>query len=269
MTKTHEAHDHRALGEPGKLGKPGEPGELGKPGEPGELGKPGEPGEPGEPGKSGEPGERGGPRFGLADLARVELSPAHAHQLDLASAGSLGSPEWRARKQVEVRDILALSQISERLSVLALEAKSELMTIVRLRAPVPCLPPGAADIVLADACDLLLRYPEELMHKPIPGYAMVRILKPRHVYLPNVSSQEVMPGEPQALCLGANIPRGLPMREAILASYAAFTLQAVTLDHADPAGVMNRAAAEHWQINSQRIPLSREAFLSPPEGSTP
>ena len=199
----------------------------------------------------------------------VELSPAHAHQLHLASAESLGSPEWRARKQVEVRDILALSQIGERLNVLALEAKSELMTIVRLRAPVPCLPPGAADIVLADACDLLLRYPEELMHEPIPGYAMVRILKPRHVYLPNVSSQEVMPGEPQALCLGANIPRGLPLREAVLASYAAFTLQAITLDEADPAGVMNRAAAEHWQINSQRIPLSREAFLSPLEGSTP
>ena len=208
-------------------------------------------------------------RFGLADLARVELSPLHAQRLHLACAENFGPPEWRARKQIEVRDVLALSQISERLSVLALDARTELMTIVRLRAPVPCLLPGAADIVLADACDLLFRFPEELMHEPIPGYAMVRILKPRHVYLPNVSSQEVMPGEPQALCLGANIPRGLPLREAVLASYAAFTLQAITLDEADPAGVMNRAAAEHWQINSQRIPLSREAFLSPLAGSTP
>ncbi len=86
---------------------------------------------------------------------------------------------------------------------------------------------------------------------------------------PNVSSHEAVPGEPQALCLGANIPRGLPLREAVLASYAAFTLQAITLDAADPAGVMNPAAAEHWQINSQQIPLSREAFLSPLAGSTP
>ena len=209
------------------------------------------------------------PRFGLADLGRVELSPAHAHHLHRACAESLGPPEWRARKQAEVRDILALSQISERLSVLALDARTELMTIVRLRAPVPCLAPGAADIDLANACDLLFHYAERLMHEPMPGYAMVRILTPQHVYLPNVSSQEVAPGEPQALCLGANIPRGLPLREAVLASYAAFTLQAVTLDEADPAGVMNRAAAEHWQINSKQIPLSREAFLSPLAGSTP
>ena len=159
--------------------------------------------------------EPGDTRFGLADLARVELSPAHAHRLQLAGAESLGPPEWRARKQIEVRDILALSQIGERLSVLALDAKSDLMTIVRLRARVPCLPPGAAGIVLTEVCDLLFRYPEELMHGPIPGHAMVRILKPRHVYLPNVSVQEATPDEPQALCLGANIPRGLPLRESV------------------------------------------------------
>ena len=219
--------------------------------------------------KNLESGELREPRLGLADLARVELSPQYVHQLHLASAESLGPPEWRARKQVEARDILALSQISERLSVLALDSRVDLMVILRLRAPVTCLPPDAADTVLEDTCELLFRYPEELMHEPIPGFAMVHILRPTHVYLPNVSSQDDRPDEPQALCLGANIPRGLPLREAVLASYAAFTLQAITFDVADPAGVMNRAAAEHWQINSQRIPLSREAFLSPLARSGP
>jgi hypothetical protein len=209
------------------------------------------------------------PGFGLSDLGRVELSPEHAERLRGAVVESLGRPEWRARKQAETRDVLALAQISERLTVLALDARVDLMIILRLRGPVPCLPPGAADTVLAGESDLLFRYPEQLMHEPIPGYDMVRILRPRHVYLPNASSQDKQPGEPQALCLGANIPRGLPLREAVLASYAAFTLQAVTLDEADPAGVMNRDAVEHWQLNSQRIPLSREAFLSPRIGSTP
>jgi hypothetical protein len=57
------------------------------------------------------------------------------------------------------------------------------------------------------------------------------------------------------------VPRGFPLREMVLASYAALTLQAISLDNMDPAGVLNRQAAVWWQANAQRIPLTTEPFL--------
>ena len=75
------------------------------------------------------------------------------------------------------------------------------------------------------------------------------------------------PGTPlqsavQPLCLGANVARGFPLREAVLASYAALTLQTATIDDRDPAGIMNREAALWWQANAARAPLSRAPFLA-------
>ena len=68
----------------------------------------------------------------------------------------------------------------------------------------------------------------------------------------------------QPLCLGARIPRGLPLREILLMTFTALVLQEIQLDELDAAGVMNVRAAKFWQQNPQRIPLSRETFLGDP-----
>ena len=94
------------------------------------------------------------------------------------------------------------------------------------------------------------------MTQPLAGYAVVELLLPRDVHLPIVA-----PGLSQKLCLGANVPRNFPLREAVLATYAALTMQAVTVDERDTAGLMNPTAGLWWQVNASRIPLSTEPFL--------
>lgn len=201
-------------------------------------------------------------RRGLAALRDAPLTAERESWLVAALARGRGTPTWRARLACEARELLGLEHLSGgRLVVLALDCASELRAIVRLHAPVPCWPPGAPEPVIGPEVDLVLRYPEAILRQPLAGTELVRIARPRDVFLPNVSSQGAFPGEPQALCLGARIPRGLPVREVVLGSYAAFTLQAVTLDEADAAGVLNREAAAWWQQHIERVPLSREPFL--------
>lgn len=194
----------------------------------------------------------------LAHLDSVAL-PAQCDQaVEELRLRSQGSVVWRTRKAAEARDLFALAQIAPRMTVLALQGETELHALVRLRAPVPCLPPGATELLIGEEVDLVLNYPEEILHRPLPGYRLVEILKPREVHHPNVAR-----GQNQALCLGANVPRGYPLREAVMASYAALAMQAVTLDERDTAGIMNPFASDWWKANANRIPLSTEPFLGP------
>jgi len=192
----------------------------------------------------------------LARLADVALPTECEVAIEELRLRSQGSVVWRSRKAAEARDLFALAQIAPRLTVLALEGATELRALVRLGSLVPCLAEGETDLAIERVVDLVLHYPEEILLRPLPGYALVEILRPRHVLLPNVSY-----GSPQLLCLGANVSRNYPLREAVLASYAALTMQAVTIDERDTAGVMNPAAARWWQANTHRIPLSTEPFL--------
>jgi hypothetical protein len=207
-----------------------------------------------------------GERLGIFDLDRVELDEHATRGLAALASTSLGSPVWKARKAAEARSLLALAHIAPRMQVLAMDASAALLAIVRLRVPVACLPPGLrsqtgrAELVIADHADLALRYPEELLRVPLPGYALVQVLEPRDVWHPNCSTDGS-----QRLCLGAKLPRGYPLREAVLTSYSALCLAAVTLDELDPAGVLNAEAARWWQAHATRIPLSRAAFLDPEE----
>jgi hypothetical protein len=197
--------------------------------------------------------------FGLSDLHRVPLLEKQEEGLQRLQQAALGTAEWRARKQSEARDLLALERIAERMQVLALDTTTMLRALIRLWAAVPCMPPGARDLVVEDRVDLVLLYPEEILRGPLPGYALVEIMVPRHVYHANVATR----GLSQRLCLGAKVPRGYPLREAVPASYAALTLQSVMLDELDPAGVMNGEAARWWQANTGRIPLTTTPFLAP------
>lgn len=199
-------------------------------------------------------------RYGLSDLPRVPLLPAHESALEQARERMLGAGFWRAAKLSAMRDVLALARIS-RLEVIGIDPTTELRVLIRMPCCVPCLPPAAPELVVEQQVELSLRYGEEILRGPQPGYSIVEILRPFHVHHPNASA-----GPAQRLCLAASLPRGYPLREAIVASYAALTLQSVMLDERDPAGVMSPAAARFWQQHMHRIPLTREPFLAPPGG---
>jgi hypothetical protein len=199
------------------------------------------------------------PRYGLSDLDRVPLLPAHESALQHARTLMLGAGFWRAAKLSALREVLALAQIS-RLEVIGIDPTTSLRLLVGMPCCVPCLPPGGCEPRVEQRVELALRYGEEILRGPQPGYSIVEILKPHHVHHPNVSES------PQRLCLAASLPRGYPLREAIVASYGALTFQSVTVDERDPAGVMSPAAARFWQQHMERIPLTREPFLATPGG---
>jgi hypothetical protein len=190
----------------------------------------------------------------------VPLLPAHESALQHARKIMLGAGFWRAAKLSAMREVLALAQIS-RLEVLGIDPTTELRMLIGMPCCVPCLPPGASEPLVEPRVELALRYGEEILRGPQPGYSIVEIRKPAFVFHPNVSE-----GPGQRLCLSASLPRGYPLREAIVASYAALTLQSVTVDERDHAGVMSPDAARFWQQHMDRIPLTREPFLAAPGG---
>jgi len=207
-------------------------------------------------------------RAGLHDLSRIALESPYAEALADLEPTLLGRPAWVARKRVELRELFALAQLApNRMSILGLDASTEIRALLDLRCDLSCLNPGDPDIHVERKARLFVRYPEAILRGPLPGTELVQIVEPHHVHHPNVGTAEAFgsagPGAfaSQTLCLGARIPRGLPLREALLMSYAALTLQSVQLDERDAAGVMNVDAARFWQQNPHRIPLSRETFL--------
>jgi len=197
--------------------------------------------------------------YGLSTLSRVPLPTERAELLKRLAATSQGSATWRARKLAEARDLFALEVIAPRIEVLALDLTTELLAIVRMKVTVPCMP-ESGELVVAGQVDLALRYPEEILRTPLPGYALVQIPTPRKAFHPNISADPA-----QRVCLGANVPKGYPLREAVLGSYAALTLQSISLDGADSAGIMNPEALVYWNDHRSRIPLSTAAFLDAPE----
>ncbi len=202
----------------------------------------------------------------LSAIPTMLLTANNQHILDERSDQMLGSPAWRGRKRAEAHGLLALSQIAPRLRVRQLDMRTELLTMVELLdTPVACMAPGADDIHIETGTLLAIVYPEDLITRPIPGPQPIRILEPRNPFHTNVSYGSRAP----ALCLGANIPRGFPLREMVLSAYAALTLQSISLDVRDPAGILNPQAAEWWQANRDRMPLTRESFLASRSATTP
>jgi hypothetical protein len=197
-------------------------------------------------------------RTGLTGLSGTVLAPRRAAALAALTAGAGGGASFRARKGFEARELFALEQISDRLEILRLDLGHELRALVRLRVPVPCRPPAGDALVVAREALLGVLWPEEILRNPLPGTAFLQILAPRHVFLPAVSFDAL-----QVLCLGTAVAVGTPVRELILAAYAALSMQAVVIDERDPAGVLNAEAARWWQAHTDRIPLSREPFLAP------
>ncbi len=195
----------------------------------------------------------------LSNLSKLALDERHQALFDAALATNAGSRVHRSRKKFETYDLLALSQLSGRMRIRAIDLSVDLRCMFDLVTPVPTKP--GDDLVICKWARLGLVYPESAVRAPKPGYSFMHILTPERVWLPNVSSDEKT--GVQALCLGAVLPAGVLVRELILMSYAALSMQTVQLDALDAAGVMNGDAAQWWKLNQDRIPLSRESFLTP------
>lgn len=202
----------------------------------------------------------------LSSLSHVELTSHHAALLAAAKTPCGGSGPWRHRKLAEARELLALAQLSTRLIILQLDLAADIRVALLMRVAVPCLPNPNGPLKVADTAHLGLVYREEALVMPQSGMSFVQIFAPCPVWHPNVAREDVSHDGFQVLCLGTQLPAGVPLREIILLTYGALTLMTVQFDPANSAGVLNRVAADWYQQNPRWIPLSREPFLPPEEG---
>lgn len=200
---------------------------------------------------------------GLSGLHTMTLPTLDAACLERAASESVGPAPWRARLRAEAADLLKLALLSPRLSVLQLDLSTDLRALLELHVPVPTRAGPDAPLVMADRALLGLTWQREVLSEPRPGWSFVALLQPALAWHANVSA--VRPGFPQQrLCLGASLPAGIPVREVVLSTWAALSMQSVQLDESDPAGVMNGPAARWWQQHPQLMPLTRATFLSDP-----
>jgi hypothetical protein len=201
---------------------------------------------------------------GLSDLSGVSLDERHEEMFSRADARCGGNAVWRQRKRREFREFLALAQVSSRIKLMMADLSAAFRIMFELRAPVPTMPTPGASLEVVNRALIGLTYREEALRLPQPGYAFVGIHLPNHVWLPNVAPSDpafTKLGSGQALCLGAELPAGMPVKELVLQTFAALTLQSIQLDERDPAGIMNPPAAKWYLQNRERIPLTREGFL--------
>jgi len=192
----------------------------------------------------------------LAALSSFRLNAYHQAVHDTARQTCGGPPACRQRKLAEAHDLLALAEMSRRLDVHWIDLTTDLRAKVRMRVPVPCRPHPDGPLRVAPFVFLGVTYPERAAILPQPGYAFVRILAPGPIWHSNVG-----PEPNQVLCLGPSLPAGIPLKEIVLMTYGALTMQTTQLDLSDPAGVLNPEAADWWQRNPQLIPLTIEPFL--------
>lgn len=197
------------------------------------------------------------PDFDLQQLARVPLDAHHARQLELALATCGGVARWSSRKANEAREVLALAQVSRRITVLAFDLREALRVHFLMRAPVPCLPDPAGELQIHGQAELVLCYTESAAIEPQPGYNFISLLRPYPAWHPNIATSAFG----QRLCLGIQLPAATRVREIIILTYQALTLAAAQFNPFDPAMVANGAAAEWLQRNSHIIPLTKEPFI--------
>jgi len=194
---------------------------------------------------------------GLDSLPGVVLNPRNRHLLEEAARASGGDAAWRARKGAEAHDLLALSQIASagRLTVERLDMRESLQAVLLMRVPVPCRPDANNVLRVADHAVLGLNYPHEVLRKRLPGMSFIQIFEPHGVWHANCG----IIGQP--LCLGTDLPCGMPVKELVLMTYGALSMQTIQVDERDEAGIVNPMAARWWAANLHRIPLSTTPFL--------
>jgi len=197
------------------------------------------------------------PALGLDALGEVLLNGRNVHLLEQAVEAGGGDPAWRARKRAEAHDLLALGQIAPpgRLTVERLDLRETLRAVLLMRVPVPCRPDADNELRVADHALIGLIYPQQVLRERLNGMSFIQILRPYGVWHANCGSI----GQP--LCLGTDLPCGIPVKELVLMTYGALSMQTIQIDERDVAGIVNPAAARWWAANLHRIPLSPTPFL--------
>src|SRR5262245_20918161 len=201
------------------------------------------------------------PRPSLSALAPVKLNEHNQKLMDFAAVTCQGSLEWQNRKRHELHRVLTLAQLSGRLHVEFVDLFDAMRVSLVMQVPIPCLPNPNEPVQIQTHVRLGLTYRREAIFAPQPGYSFINILWPRFVWHSNIAFDPRHPFPP--LCLGAKLPANLPATELLLRSFHAISLQDISLDFLDPAGVLNPAAADYWQRNAARVPLTREPFVIP------
>jgi hypothetical protein len=196
------------------------------------------------------------PVGGLSALEQVKLGDPNQRLLDAAHDTCGGPAVWRYRKLAETYELLALSEIAPRFKVELLDLREALRVVVLMQVSVPCQPDATGNPRIVKQTRLGIKYPEEIIRMPVPGFSIVEIIQPKGVWHANVSFEGA-----QMLCLGAQIPAGIQLKEIILMTYGALCLQTVMIDEMDAAGVLNPEAARWWQHSTKLIPLSWASFL--------
>jgi hypothetical protein len=202
------------------------------------------------------PSDKSIPDGGLSALGEVQLCLEKQRMLESARRSCAGPAVWRNRKSAEAQDLFALEEIASRIRVEFLDLRESLRALVHMRVPTPCLADLEGNLHIAPRLRLGITYPEEALRLPMPGFALVEIIHPRHVWHANVSAEGA-----QMLCLGVQLPAGIQLKDIILMIYGAISMQTVMIDEMDAAGVLNPDAARWWQQNIHRLPLSRETFF--------
>jgi hypothetical protein len=196
-------------------------------------------------------------KLGLADLDRVTLTASSQTLLDHAARIGGGDPVWQARRKAEARDLLALAQIAPRMNLVHLDLRESLRAAIQLRVPVAVRSGADAPVEITNRALIGLTYCEEAMRTAQPGFSFIQVLEPRNCWSASISGDVI-----QAMCLGVSMPAAVRCKDLVVMAYGALSMQSVQIDALDPAGVMNAAAAEWWQANVHRIPLTTAPFLS-------
>ncbi|MBU1695071.1 MAG: hypothetical protein KJ726_09180 [Verrucomicrobia bacterium] len=194
----------------------------------------------------------------LNQLDQVVLNNASQALMKAAAACMDRATAWGRRKLVEYGELVKLAQIAPyrlRLADCHLDA-DPLMVLVAMNVPVPLELNVDGTLRQSDLAVLGIVYPEAVVKQPLPGTAFVEVTYPPDVFHPNIAK-----GPRQQLCLGATMPRGIPLREIIVLSYAALCGQSVTIDFHDPVGVLNLEACRFFEAHPQALPLTKEPFL--------
>lgn len=193
------------------------------------------------------------------------LNAANARRMDEALEICRGDPAWRARKRIEIHDLLLLSQQAPpgRLAIGPIDLRNSLRVVMLLEAPVPCRPAVDGPVVVATGAVIRLVYPEEATRAALPGWAFVEVLDPARVWLACVGGPNPS-GEPgQAVHLGPRLPAEIGTRQLVLMTYEALTMQFPAAERDGTAAVLNAEAARFWEQKRRLVPLTANSFFAP------
>ncbi len=197
------------------------------------------------------------PERGLAGLDAVPLTPHHRAGINLLGLHCGGSQRLQHRKLTEAARLFALEQVSSRFRIAEMRLTDGLQVRFALDVPVPCMPDQNGRLVVQSPAILAMDYCDEAFDSPQPGTSFIAVLQPRAVHHPNVAVHPLQP-----LCLGPILPAGIRATELVIMTYQALAMQNLNVDELSAEGVLNDQAAIWWQQNLDKVPLTREPFLS-------